>query len=718
MSTTTTPAGPGKVRRTSSGTVLSVQDLHVTFPSEAGPVQAVRGLSFDLAAGETMAIVGESGSGKSVTSMAIMGLHPASAKISGSVTLHGDELLGRSDEKMSRLRGESLAMIFQDPLSALTPVYTIGDQIVEAIQTHHDLSRAAATQRAVDLLDLVGIPNPQVRVKSFPHEFSGGMRQRAMIAMSIANDPDVIIADEPTTALDVTIQAQVLEVLKKAQRETGAAMIMITHDLGVVAGIADQVTVMYAGRPVEQGSVDDIFYRPRMPYTIGLLGAVPRLDATEKKALATLEGNPPSVVNLPPGCPFEPRCPLSTPECREVEPPLVPAGHPAHVAACIHVGKVAAGDLGYDDIFPTPAPAHSPLERLPREERSTVLQLEGMKRHYPLMKGAIYRRRIGTVHAVDGIDLEIKEGETLGLVGESGCGKSSTLLEVLNLKAPTEGRVVVLGRDTGQLKNVERREMRRDLQVVFQDPMASLDPRMPVFDLIAEPMGVFGVGKAEIERRVRELLGLVGLEPSHANRYPGQFSGGQRQRIGIARALALEPKLIVLDEPVSALDVSIQAGVINLLDELKAKLSLSYLFVAHDLAVIRHIADRVAVMYLGKIVEIGEVDDVYDHPTHPYTQALLSAIPIPDPHAERSRRRIILTGDLPSPANPPSGCRFRTRCQRFATLGETERSRCVEVVPELYQIGRPDHTSACHYNEEVRVVQPVTAPAAPDGGAR
>jgi peptide/nickel transport system ATP-binding protein len=701
---TTSVAPTGKVRRTLSGTVLSVKDLRVTFPSEAGPVHAVRGLSFDLAAGETMAIVGESGSGKSVTSMAIMGLHPATAKITGSVTLHGDELLNRNDESMSRLRGESIAMIFQDPLSALTPVYTIGDQIVEAIQSHHDVSRSAASKRAVELLDLVGIPNPQVRVRSFPHEFSGGMRQRAMIAMSIANDPDVIIADEPTTALDVTIQAQVLEVLKRAQQETGAAMIMITHDLGVVAGIADRVTVMYAGRPVEQGTVDEIYYRPRMPYTIGLLGAVPRLDATEKKALATLEGNPPSVVNLPPGCPFEPRCPLSTPECLAAEPPLIPTEHPAHVAACIHVGKVAAGNLGYDDIFPVQAPPHSPLQQVPRDQRTTVLQLEGMKRYYPLMKGAIFRRRVGTVHAVDGIDLEIKEGETLGLVGESGCGKSSTLLEVLNLKPPTEGRVVVLGHESGQLNGAQRKQMRRDLQVVFQDPMASLDPRMPVFDLIAEPMGVFKVPRPTIEKRVNELLRLVGLEPGHADRYPQQFSGGQRQRIGIARALALEPKLIVLDEPVSALDVSIQAGVINLLDELKAKLSLSYLFVAHDLAVIRHIADRVAVMYLGKIVEIGQVDRVYDHPTHPYTQALLSAIPVPDPDKERSRRRILLTGDLPSPANPPSGCRFRTRCQKFPTLTEAEQHACIDVVPDLWAVGEGDHTSACHYNEEVRVV--------------
>lgn len=702
MTVTTTPTG--KVRRTTSGTVLEVSDLHVTFPSEAGPVQAVRGLDFTLAAGETMAIVGESGSGKSVTSLAIMGLHPTTAKITGSIKLHGDELLGRSDEAMSKMRGDELAMIFQDPLSALTPVYTIGDQIVETMQVHHSISKSAAMNRAVELLDLVGIPNPQVRVKSFPHEFSGGMRQRAMIAMAIANDPDVIIADEPTTALDVTIQAQVLEVLKKAQQETGAAVIMITHDLGVVAGMADRVTVMYAGRPVEQGTVDEIFYSPRMPYTIGLLGAVPRLDATDKEALATLEGNPPSVVNLPPGCPFAPRCPMVTDACLVEEPPLAPTDQAGHSAACLYSARIAEEKLDYADIFPVPAIPSSPLERTPREQRDTVLELRDMKRHYPLMKGAVFRRRIGTVHAVDGIDLEIREGETLGLVGESGCGKSTTLLEVLNLKPPTDGSIAVLGREVGTLQRSDRKQLRRDLQVVFQDPMASLDPRMPVFDLIAEPLGVFKYSKQATESRVNELLRLVGLEPSHASRYPQQFSGGQRQRIGIARALALEPKLIVLDEPVSALDVSIQAGVINLLDELKAKLNLSYLFVAHDLAVIRHIADRVAVMYLGKIVEIGDVDSVYDHPTHPYTQALLSAIPIPDPEKERTRTRILLKGDLPSPANPPSGCRFRTRCPKFATLTQDQQQRCLTEVPPLLPVIDGDHTSACHYNEERSVV--------------
>ena len=688
---------PLKERRTKAGDrVLEVRDLHVTFPSEAGPVKAVRGLSFDLAKGEAMALVGESGSGKSVTSLAIMGLHPPTTRITGSVKLHGTELLGNSDAQMSLLRGRDMAMVFQDPLSALTPVYTVGDQIVETILTHYDVPRVQAWDRAIELLDLVGIPNPTLRVKSFPFEFSGGMRQRVMIAMAIANDPDVIIADEPTTALDVTIQAQILEVLKKAQQETGAAIILITHDLGVVAGMSDRVTVMYAGRPVEQGSVDDIFYRPRMPYTIGLLGTVPRLDETSKTALPVLEGNPPSVVDLPPGCPFVPRCPMAVDACRTIEPELLRTGDDGHVAACHRVEDVIAGNLSHADIFPTPELATSELESVPREQRQIVIEVDGLKRHYPLMKGAIYRRQVGTVHAVDGIDLEVREQETLGLVGESGCGKTTTLMEILSLGRPTAGTIEVLGKDTSRLNRAERKALRRDLQVVFQDPMASLDPRMPIYDIIAEPMGVHGFSKAVIQQRVGELLTLVGLEPSHASRYPQHFSGGQRQRIGIARALSLEPKVIALDEPVSALDVSIQAGIINLLDDLKARLGLSYLFVAHDLAVVRHIADRVAVMYLGSIVEIGAVDEVYSSPVHPYTQALLSAIPIPDPDTERSRERIMLTGDLPSPADPPSGCKFRTRCQLYAVLPESQREKCREEPPALTSFG-PDHQAACHY---------------------
>jgi len=694
-----------KDRRTKAGdTVLSVRDLYVTFPSEAGPVRAVRGLSFDLAAGETMAIVGESGSGKSVTSLAIMGLHPNTTRITGSIKLHDTELLGQSDNDMSRIRGRDLAMVFQDPLSALTPVYTIGDQIVETIQAHYDIPKAKALARAIELLDLVGIPNPQVRVKSFPFEFSGGMRQRVMIAMAIANDPDVIIADEPTTALDVTIQAQVLDVLKTAQRETGAAIILITHDLGIVAGMSERVAVMYAGRPVEQGTVDDIFYRPRMPYTIGLLGTVPRLDESSHGALPVLEGNPPSVVDLPPGCPFAPRCPMVIDACMGTEPELVPTDDPQHVAACVRTAEIIRQELRHGDIFPAPVLATSELAEIPREERPAVLELKDLKRHYPLMKGAIYRRRIGTVFAVDGIDLDIREGETLGLVGESGCGKTTTLLEILNMGTPTGGSIEVLGKDTSTLSRRGRKALRRNLQVVFQDPMASLDPRMPIFDIIAEPMGVHGIPKAEIEKRVSDLLKLVGLEPAHASRYPQHFSGGQRQRIGIARALSLEPKVMVLDEPVSALDVSIQAGVINLLDDLQGKLGLSYLFVAHDLAVIRHIADRVAVMYLGSIVEVGSVEEVYSAPVHPYTQALLSAIPIPDPKTERSRQRIVLSGDLPSPADPPSGCKFRTRCFKYTALTEADKVKCREVVPQLLPYA-VDHTAACHYGSHAEGVE-------------
>ncbi len=688
---------PLKNRRTQSGdTVLSVTDLHVTFPSEAGQVRAVRGLSFDLAAGETLAIVGESGSGKSVTSLAVMGLHPPTTKITGSIKLHGEELLGRSDEEMSKIRGRDLAMVFQDPLSALTPVYTVGDQIVEAIQAHYEISKAKAWQRAIELLDLVGIPNPQTRVKSFPFEFSGGMRQRVMIAMAIANDPDVIIADEPTTALDVTIQAQVLEVLKTAQKETGAAIIMITHDLGIVAGMSERVVVMYAGRPVETGTVDDIFYTPRMPYTVGLLGTVPRLDQASDGALPVLEGNPPSVVDLPPGCPFAPRCPAVIDRCLSAEPELVTTTSVDHQAACCRLDELAG--ISHAELFPAPELSASDLAEVPREQRPVVLELKGLERHYPLMKGAIYRHQIGTVHAVDGIDLDIREGETLGLVGESGCGKTTTLMEILNLAKPTGGAIEVLGQNTATLNRRERKALRRNLQVVFQDPMASLDPRMPIFDIIAEPMGVHGYSKDEIEKRVRELLQLVGLEPAHSDRYPQHFSGGQRQRIGIARALSLEPKVMVLDEPVSALDVSIQAGVINLLDDLQRKLGLSYLFVAHDLAVIRHIADRVAVMYLGSIVEIGDVDAVYENPGHPYTQALLSAIPIPDPQTERSRNRIMLSGDLPSPSDPPSGCKFRTRCFLHQMLSEPEKARCIGEVPQLVAKGS-DHRVACHFSD-------------------
>ncbi len=682
--------------------LLEVNDLHVTFGSEAGAVTAVRGLSYVVNAGEVLAIVGESGSGKSVSSLAMMGLLPAKARIAGSVRFQGRELLGLSDKEMSKIRGDKISMIFQDPLSALTPVYTVGDQVIEAIRIHNDVSKAVARTRAVELLDLVGIPNPSQRITSFPHEFSGGMRQRAMIAIAIANDPDLIIADEPTTALDVTIQAQVLDVLRTAREVTGAAIIMITHDLGVVAGFADRVAVMYAGKPVETGLVDDVYYRPRMPYTLGLLGSIPRLDQGERSRLTPIEGTPPSLVALPAGCPFVPRCPMRVAICEEIEPNLdpVPAAGAGHRSACHRSDVIERDNLSGADIFHTEQHGRPAVAERPRHQRQTVLEVDGLVKQYPLTKGVALRRRVGTVYAVDGIDFDIREGETLGLVGESGCGKTTTIMEVLNLVKPMGGRILVLGDDTARLSSAEKFAVRRQMQVVFQDPMASLDPRLPISDILAEPMRAHRIPVDEQRRRISELLETVGLRQEHANRYPSEFSGGQRQRIGIARALTLHPKLVVLDEPVSALDVSVRAGVINLLEQLKEEQGLSYLFVAHDLSVVRHIADRVAVMYLGRISEIGEVDEVFERPSHPYTQALLSAIPLPDPILERQRERIVLTGDLPSPANPPSGCRFRTRCQKFANeLTDDERSKCIDVEPPLIQIGAADrdHLASCHY---------------------
>ncbi|MFC3894060.1 dipeptide ABC transporter ATP-binding protein [Lentzea rhizosphaerae] len=685
------------------GPVLQVEDLQVSFPSEAGRVHAVRGLSYEVSPGEVLGIVGESGSGKSVSSLAVMGLLPPSARISGSIKFQGRELIGRSDAELSKIRGRRISMVFQDPLSALTPVYTVGDQIAEAILVHRkgSVSKAAAAKRAAELLDLVGIPNAAERAKAFPHEFSGGMRQRAVIAMAIANDPDLIIADEPTTALDVTVQAQVLQLLETAQEVTGAGIVIITHDLGVVAGFADRLMVMYAGRAVETGKVDDIYSQPRMPYTLGLLGSIPRLDVGEKQALVPITGQPPSLTDLPPGCPFAPRCPMVVDACHTAEPPLISVdGSVEHHAACIRTGEIAATDTegaeAAAEIFGAEVVEAAEIAKVPREERQVVLGLDALVKEYPVNKGVVFKRRVGTVHAVDGITFDIREGETLGLVGESGCGKTTTLMEILGLEKPMGGEISVLGTNVSELDAKRRKAIRRDMSVVFQDPMAALDPRLPIFDVIAEPMQVHGYAKADIARRVPELLQLVGLRADQASRYPAEFSGGQRQRIGIARALALEPKLVVLDEPVSALDVSIQAGVINLLEELKSSLGLAYLFVAHDLSVVRHIADRVAVMYLGKIVEIGDVDSVFEAPRHPYTQALLSAIPIPDPAKERQRERILLTGDLPSPANPPSGCRFRTRCFLHASLPPEKQRTCIELEPPR-EVQAPDHEAACHF---------------------
>jgi peptide/nickel transport system ATP-binding protein len=605
--------------------LLEVTDLSVAFPTDTERVAAVRGMNFHVDPGEVVALVGESGAGKSASAMAVVGLLPEYAEVSGSIRLHGDELLGLADEQMSRIRGKEIGTVFQDPMSALTPVYTVGDQIAEALRVHHrDIDRRAARTRAIELLELVGIAQPERRARSFPHELSGGERQRVVIAIAISNDPDLLICDEPTTALDVTVQAQILEVLKTARDVTGAGVLIITHDLGVVAEFANRALVMYAGRAVEVADVDVLYRDRRMPYTVGLLGSVPRLDAAQGARLVPIPGAPPSLAALPSGCPFAPRCPLAIDKCRDAEPELITIG-PDHAAACIrteHVtGRSAADIYGVSTEPPVEPTADAPV----------VLRVRDLVKTYKLTKGVVFRRAVGEVRAADGISFELQQGRTLGLVGESGSGKSTTLHQILDLAAPQGGSIEVLGSDVATLDRRGRRALRGDLQVVFQDPVASLDPRLPIFDVLAEPLQANGFDKSRIDERVSELLGTVGLRREDASRYPAEFSGGQKQRIGIARALALQPKILALDEPLSALDVSIQAGIINLLLDLQHRFGLSYLFVSHDLSVVKHLAHRVAVMYKGKIVEQGDGDQVFTNPQHDYTRRLLAAVPQPDP---------------------------------------------------------------------------------------
>ncbi len=497
--------------------LLEVADLTVTFPTDSRPVTAVRGISYRIEPGEVVAMVGESGSGKSVAAMAVMGLLPEHAQVRGSVRLQNTELLGLGDDAMSGVRGKTVGMVFQDPMSALTPVYTVGDQIAEAIEIHQPRTgRKAAHARAVELLELVGIAQPGQRARAFPHELSGGERQRVIIAIAIANDPDLLICDEPTTALDVTVQAQILEVLKTARDVTGAGVLIITHDLGVVAEFADRALVMYAGRVVESAAVGDLYGHRQMPYTVGLLGSVPRLDAVQGSRLVPIPGAPPSLAGLDPGCPFAPRCPLVIDECRTQEPELLTVGVD-HRAACIRTDQV--GGRSAADIYGVSTAAHQPESG----DSPVVVQVRDLVKTYRLTKGAVFRRAVGEVRAVDGVSFQLRQGKTLGIVGESGSGKSTTLHEILELAAPQSGSIEVLGTDVSTLSAASRRSLRRDIQVVFQDPVASLDPRLPVFDLLAEPLRANGFDKSRTNARVAELLEVVGLRRADATRYPGEY---------------------------------------------------------------------------------------------------------------------------------------------------------------------------------------------------
>ncbi|MDQ6726752.1 MAG: ABC transporter ATP-binding protein [Actinomycetota bacterium] len=687
--------------------MLAVDDLRVHFHSDAGVVKAVDGVSWWVRPGETLGIVGESGSGKSVSALAVMGLvqMPPGRIESGRISFKGENLLEADEKRLRQIRGKEISMIFQDPLTSLNPVFRVGDQIAEVVRVHEKVGRLPARARAVELLAEVGIPNPRQRAREYPHQFSGGMRQRAMIAMALALDPAVLLADEPTTALDVTVQAQILDLLGKLQAERHTAVVMITHDLGVVAGRADRVLVMYAGRVAEVGSVGDIYQRPAHAYSLGLLSSLARMDQRRSERLRPIMGQPPSLIRVPAGCPFHPRCPFATDVCRTEVPVLTVKGADAgHRAACHHSDDVRrAAELAADarsvavlgpDDRPPPAADHV-------TDGAPLLEVEGLTKHFPITTGIVFKHAAGWVRAVDGVSFILAAGETLALVGESGCGKSTTARAVLRLLEPTSGTVRFEGEDITTVGAGRLRALRREMQIVFQDPYASLNPRMTVRNILAEPFRIHGLPE---DGKVDHLLEVVGLAPEHAGRYPHEFSGGQRQRVGIARAIALDPKLVVCDEPVSALDVSIQAQVLNLLEDLQEQRGLAYLFIAHDLSVVRHIADRVAVMYLGSVVETADRDSLFEQPAHPYTQALISAVPVPDPVKERSRPRIIVSGDVPNPADPPSGCHFRTRCQKFAgELSEGERRRCVEEPPELVDRGQ-GHPAACHYAEVVAVV--------------
>jgi peptide/nickel transport system ATP-binding protein len=659
--------------------LIEINDLNVRFVTSHGTVQAVEGLSYSVRPGEMVAIVGESGSGKSVSALAVMRLLPeGTARTKGSVRFGGRELLQLSDEEMRRIRGREIAMIFQEPMTSLNPVLKIGLQIMEPLTIHLNMDQAAARARAIELLTLVGITDPESRLGQYPHQLSGGMRQRVMIAIGLACNPKLLIADEPTTALDVTIQAQILELMKDLSRRLHVAVVIITHNLGIVARYADRVNVMYAARLVESGTAERVFGRPLHPYARGLLSAVPRLDRGRSAKLSTIEGAPPNLLAPPSGCRFRPRCRFAIEKCLE-DPPLV-EGEPGHVAACHRVSEI-------DTLDPPAGRAQSAVKAESEgRDAAPILDITHAKKYFPIRVGLLRRTRV--VRAVDDVTLDIKRGETLGLVGESGCGKSTLGRLVLRLDEPTSGEICFEGVDLAKLDRGQMIGVRKQMQVIFQDPYSSLNPRMTVGQIIAEPIRVHRIlPKPQVLDRVAELLQVVGLFPYMALRYPHELSGGQRQRVGIARALAVNPSVIVCDEAVSALDVSIQGQVINLLEELQQRLGLTYLFIAHDLAVVRHISSKVAVMYLGRIVEYAPAEELFANPKHPYTQALLAAAPVPDPVIERTRVRTIIRGELPSPLNPPKGCVFHPRCP-LAT------EECRKGVPATRELA-PGHSVAC-----------------------
>jgi len=657
--------------------VLEVRGLTTDLGSASNPVHAVDQVDLTLNKGETLVLLGESGCGKSMIALSLMRLLPPSGRVvAGEVLLDGRPLLELPEVEMRNERGGRIGMIFQEPMTSLNPVMKVGEQVAEAVRLHDPEHAKRPRPRVLELFRSVGIPDPERRIDEYPHQLSGGLKQRVMIAIALAGRPEVLIADEPTTALDVTIQAQVLDLLKELQRETGMAILLITHDLGVVAEMADQVGVMYAGQLVETASARDFFALPKHPYSRKLFRSMPSA-AKREQDLDIIKGIVPSLNCEFSLCRFRERCEAAQEVCAGALPPWQGSqenGYRCHLA----LDKIR-------------------LEKSDRPERiasretrrpEPLMQVRGLKMYFPIRRGVL-RRTVGHVKAVDGIDLDLYPGRTLALVGESGCGKTTVGKAMLRLLDPTDGSVLFDGTELTETDGRSLRRLRREFQIIFQDPGSSKNPRMLVEDIVVEGMQAQKIGGSRAERHDRavELLRQVGLSQDALNRYPHEFSGGQRQRLAIARALAVSPRLIVCDEPTSALDVSVQAQVLNLLKELQKSLELSYLFITHNIAVVSYLADEVAVMYLGRIVERGPVKQILEGAWHPYTQALLNAVPVPDPYHRREVLR--LEGDLPSPANPPAGCHFHERCPKA-------EARCREAYPPTRVLDQVNgHSVAC-----------------------
>jgi peptide/nickel transport system ATP-binding protein len=684
--------------------LLQIDNLRTDIRLKHSTVHAVDDITLHVEPGETLGIVGESGCGKTMTALSIMNLLPTGGSIvGGSIRLNDRDISQLSDEDLRHIRGNEIGMIFQDPLTSLNPTMTVGKQIAEAVLLHREVSREQAMDRAAEVLDLVGMPRARERINEYPHQFSGGMRQRVMIAMALACDPKLLIADEPTTALDVTIQKQILELIDDLRQRLGMSVILVTHDLGVIAGRADRVVVMYAGKIAETTNTSTLFANPRHPYTEALFHALPEKAAETRERLLSIPGLPPDLTNPPAGCRFAPRCRYVTDRCR-AEEPVLRGEQPEHRFACFYpVGSAERGELPVVTVTeakPAPIIAPPPAE--------TLLQARNMVKDFPVTKGAVMQRRVGSVSAVADVSFEIGRGQTLGLVGESGCGKTTIGRLLVGLEGLTSGEITFEGQDLSKSSGRQYRRERRKIQFMFQDSYSSLDPRMRAGTILREPLVAQGIGnRTEQRKRVEEMLDHVGLPASAVDRYPHEFSGGQRQRLGFARALILSPALIVADEPVSALDVSIQAQVLNLMRDLQRELGLTYMFISHDLSVVRYLSTRIGVMYLGKLVEVGPADEVYLTPAHPYTRGLIDSAPVADPLAEQAKEERGVRGELPSAIHPPSGCRFRTRCPLAQEI-------CAEVEPPMNSFSMNGHAAACHFPlQPVVTAQASTSASAP-----